>query len=840
MTSGKKRLLGVGVLAVGIGLGFGFAQTGRRIAPETLLPEQSLLYIGVDGTLADEEAWQQTAAYEALYESGLIDVATKFFAAVQAQSGGEQGIPGRIGAALKHVMDHGASLAVTLGEGNGAPPLPWAVLVLHDAAGFEPAMREFVIGTTRGEIEFRTSDQNGRSVTQGLIPNTPGIEVGWWSEGGHLVVVGGMNAVASALNVAAGGANVTANPLWEKYVSEDADFEVGTVGWLNVAALIETFGAMPIPESQSEAFPQGVTINDVAALLGLDGLNHVAARTGYKGRAIWSETTVDAPAPRRGLLALSDQEPLTLDDLPPLPADAGGFNASSFDWSLAYDALLDVARGLEKMAGPDAAGKVDEAMTMVRNELGFDLKEGLFDPLGNVHVLYSDTVQMMGFGFGFAVEVDDPARLRTTFEVLLARLEEEAGRDVSVRRVERGDQQMVLLEFGEGAFSPTFCVSDNWLTIGIAPQTVDASLMRETGRLSRWEPSEELKQALAEVPQEFTAISVSDPRDAYRFVMGFAPFLLGGVQAGIRQSGALPPDFEFPLSMADVPPAELVLGPLFPNVSVAVVDENGMHHTSRSSMAGIPFAGAVDGGTAVASSAVLVALLLPAVQQAREAARRTQSRNNLKQIMLALHNYHDVYGYFPEGTHPNEKLKPDERLSWQATILPYLDQAPLFNEIDFEEGWEDDANENYVKTRIPVYMNPSAWDDEPEYAPTHYVGLAGLGKDGPELPVTSRKAGVFAYNRGTRLRDITDGTSNTLAVTDGTDHGPWSAGGRATIRPLTKKPYINGPDGIGGPHQGGINAALCDGSVRFISENIDPSVMEALVTIRGGETIPDF
>ncbi|REJ96678.1 MAG: DUF1559 domain-containing protein, partial [Planctomycetota bacterium] len=104
----------------------------------------------------------------------------------------------------------------------------------------------------------------------------------------------------------------------------------------------------------------------------------------------------------------------------------------------------------------------------------------------------------------------------------------------------------------------------------------------------------------------------------------------------------------------------------------------------------------------------------------------------------------------------------------------------------------------------------------------------------------SEKAVVFAYNRGTRIRDIRDGTSNTIAISDATDPGPWGAGGSATIRPLTEKPYINGPDGIGGPHEGGIQVGMCDGSVRFVSENIDPSVMEALVTINGGEVVSDF
>ena len=123
---------------------------------------------------------------------------------------------------------------------------------------------------------------------------------------------------------------------------------------------------------------------------------------------------------------------------------------------------------------------------------------------------------------------------------------------------------------------------------------------------------------------------------------------------------------------------------------------------------------------------------------------------------------------------------------------------------------------------------------------TDYVGLAGVGKDGPTLPVTDRKAGVFAYNRATGIRDILDGTSNTVAVAEASDSGRWGVGGKASIRPLTEKPYINGPDGIGGPFAGGCHMLMCDGAVRFVSENIDPSVMEALTTIQGGEVVGEF
>ena len=86
---------------------------------------------------------------------------------------------------------------------------------------------------------------------------------------------------------------------------------------------------------------------------------------------------------------------------------------------------------------------------------------------------------------------------------------------------------------------------------------------------------------------------------------------------------------------------------------------------------------------------------------------------------------------------------------------------------------------------------------------------------------------MFGYNRKTRLRDITDGTSNTVMISEASkDYGAWSAGGTATIRSLTKKPYINGPDGIGGPFPGGCHMLMGDGSVRFVSQNIDPKTME--------------
>jgi hypothetical protein len=289
-----------------------------------------------------------------------------------------------------------------------------------------------------------------------------------------------------------------------------------------------------------------------------------------------------------------------------------------------------------------------------------------------------------------------------------------------------------------------------------------------------------------------------------------------------------------PVSAADFPPSELVTRGLFPSVSVSVPTERGVKWMSRSSAPGLPIPGAGSG----AAVPVLIALLLPAVQQAREAARRSSSKNNLKQIGLALHNFHDTYNSMPSGTIENEKLKPEERLSWLVSILPYIEQQALYQGIDQKQGWKSDANSRVVKSKLQIFIHPSMDTEEVEYPQTHYVGIAGLGKDAAKLPVNDKKAGMFGYDRKTSFRDVTDGLSNTMMVSEALKkRGSWAAGGDATIRALTKAPYVNGPDGLGSTSVGGMHVLMGDGSVHFISENIDNGVMEALSTIRGGEAV---
>lgn len=172
----------------------------------------------------------------------------------------------------------------------------------------------------------------------------------------------------------------------------------------------------------------------------------------------------------------------------------------------------------------------------------------------------------------------------------------------------------------------------------------------------------------------------------------------------------------------------------------------------------------------IAIIGVLVALLLPAVQQAREAARRSQCKNNLKQIGIALHNYHDVNTCLPISFAVDYGT-PGGEWSVHARILPYLEQANLYLTMDLEQPYA--TQPNIAETRIPIYLCPSELKDQSRVdssgTPIHYP--LNYGFNGGVWFVwdnTSRQPGngVFAPNRGTRMADVVDGLTNTLGFSE--------------------------------------------------------------------------
>jgi hypothetical protein len=220
--------------------------------------------------------------------------------------------------------------------------------------------------------------------------------------------------------------------------------------------------------------------------------------------------------------------------------------------------------------------------------------------------------------------------------------------------------------------------------------------------------------------------------------------------------------------------------------------------------------------------------LVGAVSNARLSAQREVSMNNLKQIMLAMHNWADVHGgRFPPPVIYGKDGKGKVPHSWRVEILPYLEQAHLYEAYQFEESWDSEANKKVLAKMPPLFRHPM--DDEKSIYASYFVLV-------PEelLGTAAEKALPTAFGKrdGVRFAEIFDGTSNTLGVVEAKREIPWTRPDDIVFDP------DKAPPTLGGFFKEGFNAGLCDGSVRFIGAKVDPTLLKILITPQGGEAVP--
>lgn len=325
----------------------------------------------------------------------------------------------------------------------------------------------------------------------------------------------------------------------------------------------------------------------------------------------------------------------------------------------------------------------------------------------------------------------------------------------------------------------------------------------------------------------------------------------------------------------------------------------------------------------IAIIAILIALLLPAVQQAREAARRTQCKNNVKQLGLALHNYHDTFLTFPPGGVSSVTSgAPYQGWGWNTMLLPYMDQAPLYNQFNFSNSMQvtitaqptlmatqigalrcpSDVGQNIVNfvnvaPTVPAAVTPGATQTN-MFGRSNYLGVvgwsitpvnpSGLLQGVP--PQTANYRGIFGANSKVNIGAMTDGTSNSIVI--GERYSPNAGGAAGAIQPIGHGVWagcgdpanvdglasifgdtaattnlapnasatalasgatsyrINGNNngtasrgqtsGFGSLHVGGCHFLIGDGTVRYISENIDTTIYRNLGSINDGNPIGEF
>jgi len=203
---------------------------------------------------------------------------------------------------------------------------------------------------------------------------------------------------------------------------------------------------------------------------------------------------------------------------------------------------------------------------------------------------------------------------------------------------------------------------------------------------------------------------------------------------------------------------------------------------------------------------------------AQEAAAKKKSAENLKQLALALHNYHDAMGHFPPPTIYDQKGKP--LYSWRVAILPFIEEDNLYRDIDStREPWDSEKNKKQLE-RIPKLFAPVTGKGKEEGL-THYQYLVGGGA-------------IFEDKKKIRMTDITDGTRNTIMIVEAEEAVPWMKPADLTYDPKKELPKF------GGLFKDGFHAAFADGFVRFIPKDVNKDKMRAAITRAGGEVLdPD-
>jgi prepilin-type N-terminal cleavage/methylation domain-containing protein/prepilin-type processing-associated H-X9-DG protein len=290
----------------------------------------------------------------------------------------------------------------------------------------------------------------------------------------------------------------------------------------------------------------------------------------------------------------------------------------------------------------------------------------------------------------------------------------------------------------------------------------------------------------------------------------------------------------------------------------------------------------------IAIIGVLVALLLPAVQAARESARRTQCQNNLRQFGLACHNFESVNKFLPpskvvatDGSNPSARMTrqklgiaPDKKHSWVVLFMPYMELANVRDKYSFQVDWNDSTNRTIIGTSVPTFICPSTPTTPPTSvgAVTDYGALTGLlgtlysSKQVIDKESHDNPRGAMSNDTLIGFQSITDGLSNTfLLVEDAGRPQEYRTGRKAVTGATTSGAEWANPDnefivhtydrngqnaGEGSCavnctnenelysfHPGGVNNLFCDGSVRFMSQNTTPRVVCRLVTRAAGEVV---
>ncbi len=793
------------------------AAAGMAVAPlARAVPRQDLfVYLEFHGLDAHADAWHKTAAYRLLNETKLGALLEEL--AVQAIEVYQVTVPTKIHIkgvdvvdAVKRVARDGFVFAV-----SGKPPERARYIIAlrrGDRPEIKHLLEAFETGTA-GDAEEKA--EAGSVQKAGRTLHRFARDGVWWAEKGDLILTQASKA-DEILEVLDGRQpSALDHPLRALLTKAEQSFELVASGFLDSGVL------EPLSSS--------------AVGFGLGGLKRVELQWGFDAEALVSTVRVVAPAPRSGALALLDQPTFGIATLPSIPAHVSGLTVMSIDLAKSFDQIDAVI----KLVGPPGTTGLTTPAIMAQQ--GVQLRKDLLAQLGPKLAFFTQSnlrddsqsvaalMASRAAGTTFTAQVRDRETVARAIDPLMRgfagfmRQNFRVGaRDrlamiaasLSFRR-EGGPHGRYVMDWPANTLTPPFSTMLRpTVVVGSDQLVLAASNEAAAGALAggpKWQPPEAFVPVVRRLPPEMIYLRLGDPRAAMPVLLRSLPVLIRQVNAEIaledRRAGKIAKDVYVRLDPDMIPSNDDMNSRLFPSSTTVTVDGEGAVLTHREAIPTI--------SSPVATGA-LIAYFIPALQASIDASRRVQCVNNLKQIALAMHNYHSANNAFPRAATRDEKGKP--LLSWRVAILPYLGHQELYNKFNLDEPWDSARNKALLKEMPPTYSCPNRVKPEP--FTTNYQVFVG-------------KNAMFETDQDIGIADVTDGTSNTLLVVEAKNAVPWTKPDDLTFDPAAAPSLC----GAGSSHPTGFNAAMGDGSVRFIKNTIDLKIFRILISRNLGEVV---
>jgi prepilin-type processing-associated H-X9-DG protein len=504
-----------------------------------------------------------------------------------------------------------------------------------------------------------------------------------------------------------------------------------------------------------------------------------------------------------------------------MPAD------SLFAYTVAIDLQRTVQffeRWITHIDGPES-NPIAEFYEEFYRETGVDLDENVLGCLGHVWSIHNGAADGWLTGMVATTQLRDAARLSTAIEKVIDSFRRATQSDPEAPRVEKmqvDGQTIYSLQFPGNPVPvlPSWTIHEGRLRMALFPDSLTVPTQQPTKSLLEHSP--ELQTLLGTVQESDTLLMLSyvDMQRQFEVIYPYAQMMMAVMGNGLQGQLGGGPEAEAFREMAQgiaLPPARVIHRHLLPSVALLTRNQAGLLYEVHSTLPAPDM---------TLAAPVAVGLLLPAVQQARGAARRVQSANNLKQLALAALNFESAYRRFPAAYSQSEEGRP--LLSWRVHILPFIEEDRLYQQFKLDEPWDSPHNLALLEQMPAIYRSPQS---QAEPGHTVYLGVRGQNA----AFGNPQRSGRDSAATGGRLSAIVDGTSNTILAVEVAD---------ALAVPWTQ------PDGeidgenfeagqFYGQFPGGTNAAFCDGSVRFLPF-LDQESWKALLGINDGIVVPQL